>query len=584
MKGWLRHAIYAVASVVMTLGLLAQFSSAGLGTHYVLILSVFAVCWIMLRFCAARISRRDTVAALLWGAGLSLAYLLGAACKVEQGVLPAVHFAQLIVRFAGMALFFGGALGCLLGWPPRHVEPELLTKAQSRRWFFIAWGVIALCWLPYWLTLYPCVVSGDTMTQYHQVLTGEFSNHHPIVHTLSLGASTWIAGLVGGSETQGFAGYALAQLIGLSAVLAWVVVSIRQRLRGVWVTLLALAYCALNPIHAVYAITLWKDIPFSALATLMVLILLRAAETRGETLRSRGAFIGLIVVWLGLLFMRTNGIAVVLCAAVALIAFCAPIRKRLCIATATLLAVYLLVQGPVFSALGLAQPSATETLSIPMQQVAMVAHKQLPLTEQETQAIERVMPIDEMRRLHDPIRIDNIKFSPLFQSQALRDHPGEYARLWVQLGFRYPAAYLEAYNLQTYRYWYADQVVYFGIAPNYSGHAWTEFIKTKPLTSTFSFLQNVDIATWSIRLPMLSLVFSQGLQIWYVLAAMACLWARRKSRYILALLPLLAIWTQLMLATPYAETRYIYALYCCMPLSLALIGVAKLEKPRTNLD
>ncbi len=584
MKSWLQNAAYAAVSAVMTLGLLAQFSSAGLGTHYVLILSVFAACWMMLRFCAARVSRRDAIASLLWGAGLSLAYLLGAACKVEQGVLPQVHFVQLIVRFVSMALFFGGALGCLLSWQAKSEIPQPLTDAQNRRWFFAAWAVIALCWLPYWLTMYPCVVSGDTLVQYNQILTGNFSNHHPVAHTLTLGLSTRISGWLGGSEAQGFAGYALVQLVGLSAVLAWVVLSIRQRLNGIWVPLLALAYCALNPIHAVYAITLWKDIPFSALVTLLVLILLRTAETRGTYLRSRGAFIGLIAVFVGLVFMRTNGVLVVVCAAIALVAFCAPLRKKLVISTATVLAVYLLVQGPLLSALGIPQPRAIEAFCIPMQQVATVAQKDLPMTEEQTQLLERVLPVEEIKRQYDPIRTDAIKFSPKFQYDALQTHLGDYVKLWVQLGLRYPATYLEAYNLLTYRYWYADQVVYFGIGPNYSGQPWSDFVKNKPLTSAFSFLWQVDIATWSIKLPILSLLFSEGLQIWYILAAAACLWARRKPRYLLALLPLLSIWAQMMLLTQYAETRYIYSLYCCLPLSLALIGVAKLEKPRTNLD
>ncbi len=573
------------AAAGVTVALLAQFTSTGLKTHYVLVLLLFSACLLLLRGALAHLTRRAAVASLLWGGGLSLAYLSGIAFKTETGILPQVHWTQLLLRFGGMALFFAALLCNLMAWQPRFCKlgaPERMSVRQRRRWFLGVWAIIALCWLPYWLYFHPCIVSGDTLVQYGQVLSGEYANAHPVLHTLSLGFATRVAKWLGMGEAQGFAGYALVQLLCLSAVCAQVVLALCERLRGSWPTALAVAYFALNPLHAAYSITLWKDIPFSALVTLLALQLLRVAETRGAYLEKRGAFARLVAVLTLLPFVRGNGILVSSAALIALIRGCAAMRKKIACAAAGILAFFLLLQGPVFSALHVRQPHMTETLGVPLQQVGLVAKKGLALSEEQTRTLERVIPYKALAEDYSPLWSDPIKLDPRFQHEELRAHLPAYAKLWGEIGLRYPETYMEAYGMLSYRYWYPDQALMFGYEWNYSQGEWSDFVKTKPLVPAFAFLWQTDVAKWS-QVPVVSLLFSEGLQIWYILAVCACAWAGRKSRYLLALLPVLAVWVPLMLGLPYAETRYIYALYLCLPLTIGLFFIAKqqpLDEPR----
>jgi hypothetical protein len=573
MKAWKRCAAL-VAAGGMALALVAQFSASGVRTHYVTLAALFVGCAAALHYGLPRAAGRDVAAALLWGAGLSLAYLFGVAFRAETDtLLPTVHWAQLLLRFAGMTLCFGTGLLCFLRQRPGDVS--IGSAAHRRMWFFAGWGVLALCWLPWWLYFNPCVVSGDTLVQYRQTLTGTYSNAHPVLHTLSLGFAVRVARWLGMGEAQGFAGYALVQLAGLSAVLAALAARVRGMCRRPWLAAASLAYFAFNPLHATFAITLWKDIPFSALVVVLSLQMLRVAETRGACLSDKRFFMGLVTITGLLPFVRSNGILVTLAVWVTLGLYARAQRVRALATGGGVLAFFLLVQGPVLGALGIAQPDITEALAVPLQQVGYAVSHGDALTAQEWATLEKVIPVEALAQAYDPTTSNAIKFHPEFRQTALRADLPAYARLWLNLGLRYPAAYAQGWGLLTYRYWYPDQSVLFSPNHNYSLGTWSDFVRTRPLIPQFAFLLKLDPARLSTDYPALSPLFSEGMLIWCLLAALACLLARHMGRYALALLPTLAIWLSLMLGAPLAEPRYVYPLYCAMPLFLGLMAMSK---------
>ena len=525
-----------------------------------------------------KVGWRHVVASLVWGTGLAFALVIGKELSAgEGGLWPYEAWGWTALRVAGLAVLCALALLCWMARTPRAAAPKDHSKTAkaARRWFFVAWAVIAVSRIPYWLNFYPAFITFDTIMQYTEVFTGAFTNWHPLLHTLSLGLALWLGPWLGLSEAASLAGYALAQALAQAAVYAWLVAFLRRRARTLWAPGLALAYLALHPLHAQYAITLWKDIPFGLAVTALVLLLYRVVETQGACLRKGGFCAALLAAMLGVSLLRNNGVFVVAAVAVGLLLWRPARQNRAALLAGVAVGVAALVQWPLFGLLHIQTTPVTEALSVPMQQVGFVVREFLPLTEEEEDAIDEVIPLDELAEVYYHVTVDSIKHHEAFDGELLRERLGKYARLWLQIGARYPAAYAEAHGLLTLRYWYPPEPPEARFYDNPMPIAEFKYYPTEPLTDAFIGLMDLSPRDLVEANPWLAPLFGQGTLLWALLAACACLWARRATRYQLALIPLLAVWLSLMLTAPVAESRYIYSLYCCLPLTLWMTAPAK---------
>ena len=65
-------------------------------------------------------------------------------------------------------------------------ETKDFLSRKAGHCFLFSFFVILLCWLPVWLAYYPGLWNYDPW-QVDQVITGIYSKHHPLLHTLLLG-------------------------------------------------------------------------------------------------------------------------------------------------------------------------------------------------------------------------------------------------------------------------------------------------------------------------------------------------------------------------------------------------------------
>ena len=91
-------------------------------------------------------------------------------------------------------------------------------KRKSRRSLLLRAAVIFLCYLPVFLAVYPGFFVYDAQDEYMQVLTRNFSTHHPLVHVLLLGGIIQIFYKLTGSCNPGIAFYTLLQMTAMSFV------------------------------------------------------------------------------------------------------------------------------------------------------------------------------------------------------------------------------------------------------------------------------------------------------------------------------------------------------------------------------
>ena len=136
--------------------------------------------------------------------------------------------------------------------------------------------VCLLGWLPYFLYQFPGIMTPDSINQLEQVLgVVSYSNHHPWVHTLLIKVFYSIGFAITGNMVSAMGFYTFAQMCIMAFSVGYFVSSMRfLHLKAGWCIVMALVF-AILPYHAVYAVTVWKDIPFAAAVLVFITSLLR---------------------------------------------------------------------------------------------------------------------------------------------------------------------------------------------------------------------------------------------------------------------------------------------------------------------
>lgn len=78
-----------------------------------------------------------------------------------------------------------------------------ITFSRCKGNFFFVWGLVFLCWVPWLVVFLPGVFAYDVPWQLQYYFTGVYNAHHPLLHTLYLGACIQLGQVFFGSTTAG---------------------------------------------------------------------------------------------------------------------------------------------------------------------------------------------------------------------------------------------------------------------------------------------------------------------------------------------------------------------------------------------
>ncbi len=422
-----------------------------------------------------------------------------------------------------------------------------------------------LCWLPYFLYQYPGIMTPDSINQLEQVLhVIPYSNHHPFLHTLLIGFFYNIGYKLTGNMVVAVSFYTFFQMCMLALTVSYLIGTLRQfRLRSLGCFIITLFY-ALIPYHAVFSVTVWKDILFAAGVLFFGCSMLRLLKE--ITISS------LIVMGISGLVMclfRSNGwYAFLLCLPFLLFYF----RRKARTVFPVLIGVFavaVIVKYPVMNSLSVIQPDLIESLSVPTQQITAVICNDRPLTQEQLTLIENVVDLTYVKDLYNPYYADNIKeLVRAGHQDYLVAHKGEFLKLWIQLGLAYPGDYLEAYIHQTYGYWYPDS--FYLVAEAEGVSATSLGVSHTPLIGGPLVVKGKEIAIkLGGMLPLYGTLWSMGVALWVLIFCIGNSFIRREKRKLILYLPTVALFLTVMLATPVAtEFRYVYFLVFGLPFYL----------------
>ncbi|MBQ9069545.1 MAG: hypothetical protein IJ131_10930, partial [Eggerthellaceae bacterium] len=425
--------------------------------------------------------------------------------------------------------------------------------------FCISWLVIFVCWVPYLLANFPCILFADSIVIIRQALGhNALSSHHPIAYVGLIGLFLNIGDTFFDSYITGIALYATFQMALMSGVFAYLLSWMAAHRISMPAVIVFCAMFSLLSIFPIHATSMWKDGLYAVFVLRVSLLLFDAVASRGAEL-DRPAFLVRLALWgLAVCLVRSNGIYVMVCVWLALFALYAttrlprrssasvepsasgqiaqvplplagkdsaagkadegvsalasqpaiassaavsasepfaytasepaaleaapsasepaastpvtpasasssshsknPVRLRwgLYLACAVSLGAWALVVGPLSVALNV-QTEPVESYGIPLQQVAAVVVYDGDLTDEQSQFLDTLLPLEDYKEEYIPCSVDGIKWADHFDTEFFDSHRPEFMRIWAEVGLQNPGLYANAYIMESYEYWsFAD--------------------------------------------------------------------------------------------------------------------------------
>lgn len=470
---------------------------------------------------------------------------------------------------------------------PRWVSLALHGKRSVLR---IA-AIMLVCWLPYFILLFPGVVTGDTYDQISQVFGFEpLSDNNPLASTLFLSITMHFGQAITGGTINDSVPFAVfGQMLAVSFIMAVAVKTIGAKQWRLQV--ICLAYFALSPLVAWYSVTLWKDVIFSAFIMLLGVAIgqtrLAGAVTDGEgagegkaavadcAFDARRAILTFVAL-LGVLLFKKNGIYIAVPTMIVWIVLSPGLRKRISLVFIGALCTYAVMYGVAFNVLGVEKGLLREAFSLPLQQVACtIADDSDCLDASEASLVAAVLPLEELPDLYYAKCSNNVK--DRFEADAFKGNAAQYAVLYLKLGLTHPLSYTKAFLAGTSGYWYPEtrywtfaSSSYVSVLDNVSTYSSAvydpdRFSYERSEGDNLARQKAADALTGLKNVPVLSILLSIGSWTWAYVITFAFLSKRRKVE----LAPLYAlvgmVFVTCLISPVYAEARYAYALALLLP-------------------
>ncbi|HLF43289.1 MAG TPA: hypothetical protein VJA46_07160 [Acidimicrobiia bacterium] len=436
---------------------------------------------------------------------------------------------------------------------PRHALPPWLLA-----------GTAVLPVLVWWLGWHPGFASSDTIDQFGQIASGVYFDQHPAIHTLYLNVLS-LGGAQPGLVT-------LFQLLVLGVLLAYATRWLVEAGVPIWLAAGAAWLLGLSPAVAPTTLALWKDVPFGLLM-LWAWVELLALAVDPERADRPWPAVRLGLALAGVWQLRGNGPITVL-PVLFVLAWVYRRQLRLIGITVgtTVLSLFLIV-GPLYTVIDV-QGSAVEPAQVFLPDVAAsYSNEPETFSQADIDLLEAVAPLGIWTDRYDCRDSTPLLFDPEFNQAPVRESPGEYLGLEIDVLFRDFDSVL-AHRLCAANFVYAPaqpQDAYlhrppYDIPPNTVGLA------RDPLAG-WAFDLTDWVWRWAEIDSRLWLTWRPAILLLPALVAMV-VFAFRARRFLLPSMLLVAHTLNVIATSPAQEFRYAYPLYLIAALTLTLLWPA----------
>ena len=413
----------------------------------------------------------------------------------------------------------------------------------------------------------------DAQDELMQVVTRNFSTHHPLVHVLLLGGIIQLFYKLTGSYNIGIACYTLFQMLVMAGIFGWCVERLKMRGLKKPGQILFTLYFGLCPVLVMFSLCSAKDGLFTGMLLIMVVLLQEMCRAPEQFFRDKWQTAVLVVASAGMMLLRHNGFYAFL-VFIPFLVVC--LRKHLKRVLTCLLVIVVLYFGVDKGLAAIFHADASENqemLTVPIMQIARVYNSGEEISAEDEEILYRYLPKEALER-YVPKVSDGVKIA--FNNQEFARDKGSFLKLWLKWGIENPFTYVNAWFMTSYGFWYPDTVIdvyrgntvftytyedssYFGYEVEQPG------VRESKIPLLDRLYRNMSLEVFQQKVPVVSMLFSPGALFWTMMFLLGfCCYLGQSRRCLPYVLPLL-VWLTVILGPTYL-VRYVVFLWFVVPL------------------
>lgn len=453
----------------------------------------------------------------------------------------------------------------------------VLNGISERKKWIVVGGCLFFCLFLGLLACWPGIYAYDAQGQLAQAMYPEarYTMHHPLLHTLFMGKIITLGYRISGENlAAGILLHSISQMLICTAVFTYTVCFVRNITGRKWLAVVSFLYYGFFPTVVLFAFCTTKDVLCGVWLQLMALLVYEMYQDMDGFFAQKGKVFLLIFAGVMMCLFRNNGVYAVALMAVLSVVFFRSGSK------AVFGMLVLIAFLSAFSNRGLQailqarSASMLEACSVPIQQLARVYHEEgeAGFTEEELKLIYQAVSAEDLKR-YEPTISDDVKNYVHFE-EAVEKQKGEYLKLWLKTGIRYPGKYIASFLDNTYQAWYPGTSV-----TRYPERSESDYldidgfdtVEREPKIQWLYDIYHKIAAEFSYqKIPGLRLLFSIGAMFWVVLYVWFYgIW--QKDNGITAALLLILCFCATCLLGPTVLVRYYLNLFYIFPVCIGFV-------------
>lgn len=449
---------------------------------------------------------------------------------------------------------------------------DFLANAKIK--FILCIILIFIAWLPYFLRYYPGIVTSDSYSQIEMAIGDlSLSNHHPITHTGIISIFINVGIKLFKNINIGIALYSLASMLIMAILGACVLKYLRDKGVSKIIRVIVLFYYMFYPINAMYSITMWKDIFFSGMIPILVIVYRELIFNTEEFFKNKKNIVIYIIASLLTILLKHNGLYAIILSMPFIILVLWKYWKKTIPLFLVVMILYSFSNILIYDILKVEKGSVAEMLSIPTQQIARVQkyHRE-ELSEEILQTIDKFFKKENIGDYYNPVLSDPVKFK--LDATYFNENKLEFIKLWIKLLIKYPKDYIESFISNSYGYYYIEARSVAVARDTMDDPDNIMGIEQQPKINS----KIVDLASMTIDardIPLLSMCFSIGVAFWLIAICLAYKIYMKEYKNILIYLPIFILWLTMVASPVFCEFRYAYPMFTTLPIYISLNFIEK---------
>ena len=413
----------------------------------------------------------------------------------------------------------------------KKITPYNINVLPTKKEYFLYVAILLICYTIALLAAWPGFFCYDAERECYEVFTYRYANHHPFIHELLLADTLRLGHLILGSYNAGITMYCVAQMIVLSFIFAYMILTMREYHLPFWAGITTSLFMGLFPPIAMFSVCTAKDGLFCGGMVLMATLLYRFIKN-SDVVKSAKYYIFLVFSALLILFFRNNGLYVLALFSAILLVFTIKDKKNrrafrnifICITFSTVF--YYAVIETLIAVVPVERGETREMLSVPIQQLAIVhSEKRETYSDEDLEILYTLIPEIVLER-YNPKVADPVKVN--FLEDNFKADPQKYISLWFRTFLKQPGLYFKAFAKLTEGYWNPFTVIsgYEGIKINetvYGECAYFQYTvevpgEAKPILKGLNSLyREISLNADVHRLPVIGFILAPATWVWLFL-------------------------------------------------------------------